>query len=334
MSGSSHIFGFGADEAAVLRTCLAVTRAFHLGEAPDPGALELLESNLGFLQHHKLEALLFIVHPEYRAYRDLYDTIQSAQLDVAGPLLDAWSSIAEPVFSQGTANRDLFGGHAFGRKRDIDVVMPRGALPIIRAMADAQGFHQIVFDEDMKPFPASEDAKRASLELTPVDKEFTFSCLVPFSAAPELVELVPEVLYPLYREAGQVRLCVSVEPTIAYAEGLDYEGLCVDAERRDGRLSVSSEAGMIVNACRFYADFQFGVFRPKIACEMVALAIAREIDGAALERFAEMRGLGEYLAVARFFSALGGRDLGRWDDVPLEPEMLELFGGGPRVAAA
>ena len=151
MTEGRRLFDFGSAETGILRACFMLTRSLHGGREADDKVLSLLEDSLAFLQHYKMEALVFIAHPEYRAYRDLYDLIQSVQLDVAGPLLDAWSAVAEPIYSQGTANRDLFSGHAFGRKRDIDVVMPESALVALRNIARERGFRQLVFDENMRP---------------------------------------------------------------------------------------------------------------------------------------------------------------------------------------
>ena len=134
------------------------------------------------------------------------------------------------------------------------------------------------------------------------------------------------MLYPLYREDDGVKLVVSVEPTISYAQGLDYAGLLDNTERRDGRLCVTTEASLVVNAYRFYTDFTRSIFRPKIACEIVAMATCREIDVAGLERFAQSRGLAEYLHVVRYFAALAGRDLGPARHDLLVPELFDVFG--------
>ena len=321
-----RLFDFGSAETGILRACFTLTRSLHGGREADGKVLSLLEDSLAFLQHYKMEALVFIAHPEYRAYRDLYDLIQSVQLDVAGPLLDAWSAVAEPIYSQGTANRDLFSGHAFGRKRDIDVVMPESALVALRNIARERGFRQLVFDENMLPLDATEEAKRATLDLTPIDKEFTFSQILPLDAPGDLLELIPDVLYPLYRDDDGIKLVVSVEPTISYAQGLDYAGLLDNTERRDGRLCVTTEASLVVNAYRFYTDFTRSIFRPKIACEIVAMATCREIDVAGLERFAQSRGLAEYLHVVRYFAALAGRDLGPARHDLLVSELFDVFG--------
>ena len=163
MTEGRRLFDFGSAETGILRACFMLTRSLHGGREADDKVLSLLEDSLAFLQHYKMEALVFIANPEYRAYRDLYDLIQSVQLDVAGPLLDAWSAVAEPIYSQGTANRDLFSGHAFGRKRDIDVAaaLLADAPEIARALIT----HRFPLDAAVAAFDAAADRASGAIKV-------------------------------------------------------------------------------------------------------------------------------------------------------------------------
>lgn len=320
------------DEQRLLRHCLIATADIQNKQPLDAETGVFFQERVAELQKFKLESLAFMALDEFQEYQALYDRIQDEQLRFAGPVLREFAASGPALLTQGLGKRHLFDGHCFGRRADLDIVLPRGTVATFRDICERHGFAEQTVTMDIEFAPPTEQAKKEALRRTSFEKVYALARNVKFDVDAETQEALPDHFYPLVKKGGDVLLIINIEPTLSYSPVVDFNAIYPHTTTSPEGNIPDQAAGMMISALRFLRVIRVGQrgFKPKMLCEIAAMLCYEKTDWDKIDHLAQAFDLPAGAVLIRYVNALIDPDAGMPQDLSsLPPGVVDIFGTAP-----
>ena len=317
------------DEQRLLRHCLIATADIQNNRPLDPKVGLFFRERVAELQKFKLESLAFMALEEFREFQLLYDRIQDEQLRFAGPVLREFADSGPALLTQGLGKRHLFHGHCFGRRADLDIVLPRGTVATFREICERHGFAEQTVTMDIEFAPVTEQAKKEALRRTSFEKVYALARNVKFDVDADTQEALPDHFYPLVKKGGDVLLIINIEPTLSYSPVDNFEAINPHTVPSPEGNIPDQPAGMMISALRFLRVIRVGQrgFKPKMLCEIAAMLAYEKTDWEKIDHLSRVFDLPAGAVLIRYVNALIDPNAEMPQDLSsLPPGVVDIFG--------
>ncbi len=319
----------GEDEQRLLRHCLIATADIQSKRPVREEAARFFRERVADMQKFKLESLAFMTLDEFQEYQVLYDRIQDEQLRFAGPVLREFAGHGPALLTQGLGKRHLFQGRCFGRRADLDIVLPRGTVAKFRETCQRHGFTEQTVTMDIEFAPVTEQAKKEALRRSSFEKIYALARNVKFDVDAETREALPDHFYPLVKKGGDVLLIINIEPTLSYSPVVDFDAIHPHTTPSPEGNIPDQATGMMISALRFLRVIKVGQrgFKPKMLCEIAAMLTYEKTDWEKIDHLARVFDLPAGAVLIRYVNALIDPNAEMPQDLSsLPPGVVDIFG--------
>ncbi len=279
--------------------CRASVAHFSGQEAPDIDGVGLELDDLQFLLIENFDSAIYLPYdpsaPAQRLYDALWREQRLAEAELASALSGAEFDWA--VVQGMEAGANAFRGEAFSRRGDIDLLVTAQSMTAVEDVLRSLGMAQLALNEVTKePVEVTPEYAAAVERDQYFGKRFSYSFVRPLDVADDVLEVMPDMLTPMFRDNGGVKAFVSVEPVMDYSERMTAERVLHDARVPERRYLVA-EANFVISAKRLIDGLAAGDNKLRLVCEL-CVRRAQGPDWTRVEQFAQRWGEAEALDAA------------------------------------